>query len=335
MESTLISIVMPAKNAAKYIGECLNSILQQSYSNWELIAIDDNSVDETASILKKYSGEDNRIQFYESQGNGIIDALQQAYKISKGQYLTRMDADDRMAIHKLELLLKNLRAKGRGWLATACVSYFSESDLGDGYKRYSAWLNNLTRVGANFSEIYKECVIPSPCWMLYRADFDECGAFEPETYPEDYDLCFRFYKTGLRVIPSSETLHYWRDYKERTSRTHEHYADNTFLKLKVKYFEQLDWDRDKQLILWGAGKKGKSIAQLLQEKGVAFDWICNNPKKIGKEIRGVTLQDQNAFDLKGHLQIIVAVANWEEQEWIKLYLKENFGQDVIDVFYFC
>jgi len=57
----------------------------------------------------------------------------------------------------------------------------------------------LTAKGNNFQEIYKECVIPSPCWMIYRTDMDKCQAFLPNRYPEDYDLCFRFYENGMRT----------------------------------------------------------------------------------------------------------------------------------------
>ena len=68
--------------------------------------------------------------------------------------------------------------------------------------------------------------------MVHREDFDKCGGFQSNIYPEDYDLAFRFYRKGLTPIKCDEVLHYWRDYANRTSRTHEHYSDNTFLDIK-------------------------------------------------------------------------------------------------------
>ena len=93
--------------------------------------------------------------------------------------------------------------------------------------------------------------------MVYKTDFDRCGGFTPNTYPEDYDLAFRFYKQGLKCIPSNEVLHHWRDYAVRTSRVDAHYAENSFLELKVNYFLELSHDKEKTIIIWGAGAKGK------------------------------------------------------------------------------
>ena len=63
--------------------------------------------------------------------------------------------------------------------------------------KYEKWINGLTLTGNNYTEIYKECVIPSPCWLIHRNDFENCDGFEPNIYPEDYDLTFRFYKANL------------------------------------------------------------------------------------------------------------------------------------------
>ena len=133
-------------------------------------------------------------------------------------------------------LLNSLQNLGRGHVAIGKVRYFSETGIANGYKRYEKWLNSLTIKGTNFDEIYKECVIPSPCWMVYREDLDRCKAFSSNVYPEDYDLAFRFYMQGLKPIKCNEILHYWRDYPSRTSRTDNHYSDNTFLDIKSNYF---------------------------------------------------------------------------------------------------
>jgi len=75
MKNPLISIVMPAKNTALFLAECLDSILLQSATNWELLVVDDNSTDTTFSILENYAQKDNRVQIFKNKGSGIIDAL--------------------------------------------------------------------------------------------------------------------------------------------------------------------------------------------------------------------------------------------------------------------
>lgn len=215
------------------------------------------------------------------------------------------------------------------------VRYFSEDDLGHGYLDYEKWLNGLTREGTNYSEIYKECVIPSPCWMVSREDLMNCGAFDNGIYPEDYDLAFRFYKHELKCIPSDHILHYWRDYSTRTSRTDPHYADNHFLQLKMNYFLELDRDPHRTLVLWGAGFKGKFCAQLLKKHKIPFVWICNNPKKIGKHIYQIELHAISSLDGFQNPQVIVSVANKTSQKRIRFQLESRKLLNARDYFFFC
>lgn len=324
----LVSILMPIKNAEPFLKACIESILDQTEQHWEMLAVDDNSTDESFSILSEYAKLDARIKSFRNDGKGIIDALRLAFSKSSGEFVTRMDADDKMMPAKLEILKRNLKSSGKGHLAVGQVEYFSEAPLGEGYLKYAEWLNRLTESGENFNEIYKECVIPSPCWMVHRADLIDCDAFNPSTYPEDYDLCFRFYQKQLNVIPCNEVMHLWRDHPTRSSRTDENYLDNRFLELKTDWFLKLDHDPSKRLALWGAGKKGKSIAEILIQKNISFDWVCNNPNKIGKEIYGVMMQSTDVLDDDTNRQLIIAVANPVEQEEIRNTLKH-------DAFWFC
>ena len=335
MQNTLVSILTPFKNTEAYLADCINSILQQTYTNWELIIIDDASTDESYKIVHAFAENDTRIKLFKNTGSGIIDALQLAFKHSKGNFLTRMDSDDVMLPNKLEVLVQNLMDSGEKHVAIGLVAYFSETGVGDGYKSYETWLNNLTKTGNNYDEIYKECVIPSPCWMVYRIDFIACDAFNPDLYPEDYDLTFRFYKNHYTCIPCDLVLHKWRDYSTRTSRTHIHYAQNHFTALKLHHFLNIDYNPEKTLTIWGAGTKGKIMAKILLEKNIPFEWICDNPKKIGKDIYGKTLLEFKALSKLKNSQSIITVANKLAQKEIRTYLKSLKLEPVKDYVFFC
>ena len=332
--SPLLSILMPVKNTEMYLPACLDSIVAQSIPNWELIAINDHSTDSSKNILLNYAQHDQRIKIFDNIDKGIIAALRLAFQKSKGTLITRMDSDDRMSLDKLASMQHSLLAKGKQHIAIGQVQYFSESGIGDGYQRYENWLNSLTSTGTNYQERYKECAIPSPCWMVYREDLEACDAFRPDRYPEDYDLFFRFFQYGLTIIPSNKILHYWRDYPERTSRNDANYADNRFLSMKMAYFLQLDHQKDRPLVVWGAGKKGKWIAQFLTKKNIQFHWICNNPNKIGHNIYGHILKGESYLDQLTQAHYIITVANVEAQaEIVKRLTKE--GQLGKDFFVFC
>lgn len=335
MSGPLVSILIPFRNTEIFFGECIDSILEQTYPHWEVLAVDDRSDDSSLSIVEAYASKDKRIRVFKNRAGGIIPALRTAYSYSEGRFITRMDSDDRMAPDKLEVMVGLLQANGIGHLAIGQVRYFSDVGISNGYARYEHWLNGLTAKGANYSEIYKECVVPSPCWMVHREDLDACGAFGPDRYPEDYDLTFRFYEKGIKCLPCGQLLHYWRDYATRTSRTSEHYAQNYFLGLKLHYFLKLDQIPSRPLTVWGAGFKGKKIAKELKERGIPFYWLCDNPKKIGKEIYGEKLLH---FEVLKHLkapQSIVTVANEDAQAMIRSYFSELGQGPMTDYFFFC
>ncbi|GMN08771.1 glycosyltransferase [Croceitalea sp. MTPC9] len=335
MHQSLISIVIPFKNTAQYLPECLDSILAQTYQNWEVVAVNDQSIDNGLQLLESYSKKDNRITVFNNEKTGIIPALQKAYANCNGEFITRMDSDDIMKPNRLEIMVNALLEHGRNHVSVGQVSYFSHRGISDGYSRYEKWLNGLTAIGANYSEIYKECVIPSPCWMVHKDDFDKSGAFNSERYPEDYDLTFRFYENGLKVIPCKEILLLWRDYDTRTSRTHEHYAQNYFLDIKLHYFLKLDYNSKRPLVIWGAGFKGKTIAKSLIEKDIEFYWLCDNPKKINKKIYNQGLFHFSKLETLKNPQSIVTVANEEAQKDIKNYLKGLHQIPIKDFYFFC
>jgi len=335
MDQPLISILTPFKNTAQFLPECLDSIRNQSYANWELLIVNDHSTDNSVELVNTYAKDDKRIKVLNNEGHGIIEALRTAFKNSKGDYITRMDSDDLMHPEKLILMLKDLQTYGPNHVALGLVKYFSATGISDGYSRYEKWLNILSEKGSNYSEIYKECVIASPCWMIHKDDLLRCEAFEPNRYPEDYDLTFRFYKHNMKCIPSNNLLHYWRDYSHRTSRTHEHYAQNYFLDIKLHYFIELDYDHKRTLTVWGAGNKGKTIAKLLVEKEIPFHWICDNPKKIGKSIYGQKLKNFDHLETLKNPQSIVTVANEDAQTEIKQHFKNWQMIAMVDYFFFC
>lgn len=94
MKEQMISVIVPAYNSEMFIGKCIDNVLEQTYSNWELIAVDDGSRDKTFGILKKYAEVDSRIRVIhqENQGPGI--ARNTGIAEAKGNYVVFIDSDD-------------------------------------------------------------------------------------------------------------------------------------------------------------------------------------------------------------------------------------------------
>jgi len=331
----MISILIPVKNAAPFLSECLMSILGQTESSWEAIFVDDHSSDASLSILQTVAKRFPQIKVYSSENQGIVPALQVAYKHSKGEMITRMDADDVMPRDKLELLKNHLNSLGPGHVATGKVRYFSKEKLGDGYIRYQNWLNDLAENNTHYQDLYKECVVPSAGFMIYRSDLDKIGAFDRPIYPEDYDLVFRFYQHGLQISAVKEVIHLWRDHSSRTSRNVAIYSGH-FFDLKLPYFLALTYDSNKQLLLFGAGKKGKLLAQKLIDRQIPFHWLTNNPKKIGKDIYGKILLSEKDILLQPQAyQAIIVISAPEDVKEMNEYLSSTDMVKAVDYYWFC
>jgi len=308
---TLVSIIMAVKDTAPYLRTCLDSVLAQSYFNWELIAVNDHSSDETPQILAEYAARDQRIIYADGEGHRLIPTLQKAYSLSLGTLINRMDSDDKMPAYKIETLVSEWLKHGKGHVIAGGTQHFVDKGVvGDGFLKYERWLNRVAKNNLHFQEIYKECVIPSHCWIIHRDDFDDIHNFKPMVYPEDYDVCFRMYAGKLKVIGIDVILHYWRDRSNRISRTWAEYKDNRFYELKVKYFNQLDRDTSRELVIWGAGKNGKDLVKLFIEFAPNKPtWVCDNERKIGRDIYGIIMQSTTAIPAMNNPQIIIAVSS--------------------------
>ncbi|MGU8573755.1 glycosyltransferase family 2 protein [Clostridium perfringens] len=117
----LVSIITPMYNSQKYIEEMLKSVINQSYSNWELIIVDDCSIDDSCKIVEKYSKFDKRIKLIKQKKNkGPAESRNIAIKISKGRYIAFLDSDDLWHKKKLEVQINYMLDKS---IALTCTSY--------------------------------------------------------------------------------------------------------------------------------------------------------------------------------------------------------------------
>jgi len=323
---------MPFKNPGNYFIPCVDSILNQSYKNWELIAVNDHSDDGSFQLAQSCANKHTKITVIDSKGDGIIQALRCGYEYSKGDYIHRMDSDDIMPRQKLEKMMEAISPNS---LVTGLVDYFSDDfDLGDGYKKYTTWINQSMKSGDLWKDIYKECPVPSSAWLLHRDDFESVGAFNSSLIPEDYEFSFRLYQSGIKIKIVPEVIHRWRDSTNRTSRMESQYFPENYVDLKVGYFLKIDRNKTIPLVLWGAGKKGKKIARVLLELGENFTWVTDNPLKFGVNIYNQIVRPRNKINLKNY-QLIIAISSPSEQIEVQSILDSLELKNRKNYFWFC
>lgn len=112
MLKNLISVVIPIYNVENFLEDCLDSVISQSYSELEIILVNDGSLDQSGNICDKYSAKDSRIKVYHKLNGGLSDARNFGVKKSKGDYITFVDSDDFLASNYIEELYFSLIQTG-------------------------------------------------------------------------------------------------------------------------------------------------------------------------------------------------------------------------------
>ncbi|MEQ9218626.1 MAG: glycosyltransferase [Cyclobacteriaceae bacterium] len=125
MKTPLVSIIMATYNAAQYIADAIDSVLSQSYSNWELIIVNDGSTDHTDSIVQKYT--DNRIKYIQSKKNkGVSHARNLAISRMRGSFICFLDSDDVLPVNSIVSRIEIFFKKPDVSFVDGCVEYVNE-----------------------------------------------------------------------------------------------------------------------------------------------------------------------------------------------------------------
>lgn len=318
---------MPMKDSAAFLKEALDSIIKQSYTNWELLIIDDHSCDDSRSIAYSFEKEHRNIFCFSNLENGIIPALVLGLSRSKGEFITRMDSDDLMPENRLELMHKKWNErKEPKTIVTGKVRYFGKT-ISKGYQDYENWLNTINSQNKQWQNVYRECVIASPNWFLKKSALLEMGGFTNLKYPEDYHLVLRWYAENFQILCCSEITLLWREHPQRTSRNSANYGQRAFFDLKISHFINHKYSGS-NLLLWGTGTKARISASLLKKHKIPFDWMDLNPQHYPQGIQGKTIksfQETKLFEAT-KTQILLAVyPSSKEKTKMESYLdSQNF-----------
>lgn len=126
---SLISIVMPAFNADKYIKQALDSMINQTYRDIQIVVINDGSTDHTAEILHQYQKIDSRIEILHIENQGCSVAMNHGVEYASGDYIARMDADDISVINRLEIQLAYIKSNALDLCGSAVDAFYKGAQI--------------------------------------------------------------------------------------------------------------------------------------------------------------------------------------------------------------
>lgn len=212
--SPLVSVILPSYNHASYIGEAIESVLQQSHNNLELIIVDDGSADNSLEIIKSYP--DKRIRVVEQSNQGAHNAINRGLSLANGEYLTILNSDDRYSLDRFEKILQALQLSEVDFC-------FSNVEMIDATSNpYRGWRFD------HYHELCTECrdvtgnvfLVANPAFttsnfFFSRKAYEHVGEFYNLRYTHDWNWVLR-YSAELKYIWLDEVL---MDYRVHDSNT--------------------------------------------------------------------------------------------------------------------
>ncbi len=207
----LISIITPVYNVEKFIVETIESVLKQTYSNWELILVDDGSTDGSAKVCKEYALKDDRIKYLHKTNGGQASARNLGIKNAKGEYITFLDSDDLYFEDKLENHFKDLKNHQADFYYGAGLMLF-ENRKDNKIESYN-WFYGENSGLDFFKILYHSCSVNINTVLVKKALFDKVGLFDESAElrgTEDWDLWLRIALKVESVYGNPEPKVYYR-----------------------------------------------------------------------------------------------------------------------------
>ena len=227
-ENPLVSIISPTYNHEKHIADCIKSVLNQTYQNWEMIIIDDGSTDGTFAIAEEYAVNDHRIQAYTQKNIGIF-RLGESYNFAlskcKGKYVAILECDDVWLPEKLSIQVEALEQNPNCILSWG-KAYLSSADLSEDYylapkntEDEPLFFNNP--VGIFLKKFIYTTLIPALTIVIRKDALDSLGGFV-----QKYNLPLVDIPTTLELLLRGEfafinqPLGHWRIYPTQVTKTY-------------------------------------------------------------------------------------------------------------------
>jgi GT2 family glycosyltransferase len=215
----LVSVVMSVYNGEKYLSQAIDSVLAQTYTNLELIIVDDGSVDSTAQVLRTYAS-DCRVRTVHQENSGYVRAWNLAIRLARGPIIARMDADDICMPTRLERQLEVTRQYPNwGVIATGIATIDDAGNVTDLHRDFHRHGNIISDYTLRLKLMHFN-PLPHPTAIIRRDVLELVGGYSEQYYPaEDYHLWVEIARAGYGLYRVNSDLLYYRIHESSTSAT--------------------------------------------------------------------------------------------------------------------
>lgn len=284
----MISVALPCYNAQDSLDACLESLLAQTWRDFEIVAVNDGSTDGTLDVLRRASARDGRIRVFDRPHQGVAEAMNFAVERSRGEYVARMDSDDICLPDRLAVQKAHLDRHPHLGLVGGLVRFGGDPEAAKGYKAYVDWTNTLVTEKDMALARFVESPCANPSIMFRKELVSRFGPFYDGPFPEDYEFLLRLMAAGVRMEKVPREVLIWNDPPSRLTRTDPRYDPDAFYRIKSSYLARWLASRgvDKVSVV-GGGRITRRRALLLEEHGIVIErWLEVDPDKIGQRASG-------------------------------------------------
>lgn len=316
-----VSVLLPVSDASPTMDATISSLSRQTFEDFEVVAVDDGSIDGSLEMLRRWERSDPRIRVLERSRRGLVPTLNEGLEACRSRLIARMDADDIAHPRRLELQVRLLREREDLGVVSCLVRHFPHHRVQQGFRLYDAWLNSLVDHSAMAVQRFVESPVCHPSAMFRRDIVLDAGGYRDCGWAEDYDLWLRLFERDVRFEKVPRVLLAWRDHRGRLTRKDPRYTTANFIRCKAHFFVQGPASRWKgPVVVWGTGPNGKKLARTMAGEGAEINsWIDIDPKKIGRTLAGAVVAGPGALPAlrRQGAMVLAAVASRGARDLIR------------------
>lgn len=262
MATKILSIIVPVYNVSRYLSGCIESILSQDFQDFELILVDDGSVDDSGKICDEYAGKDNRILVLHQQNGGVSSARNAGIENASGKYIAFVDADDTIEPNMYSTMVTKAEQSGSDYVICGIKILFANNTEDIHYSLpENVLMNRDSVIKVLLYSIYSnENIINSPCNKLYRLDLIRNNQirFLKRRRAEDWLFNIRYLENSQSALYINEPLYnYVRNNESVMSRVlpeqYEIWKENAQIRKEIaeRYQMVVDWKEVNKNFLMG------------------------------------------------------------------------------------
>lgn len=324
-----VSVLLPVRNAELTIERAARSILDSTFTDIELLLVNDASTDATGSILSRLQTESSRVRVISTSHPDFVEALNLGISACRAPIIARMDADDVSSPDRIEKQVEHMEESDVDGVG-GCVRIVDASGAEvKTWKRYEEWINAHRDPESIAAYRFIESPLANPTVLARRSVF-EIG-YRDGPWPEDYEFWLRAIGRGFRFAKIADHVLDWVDSPTRLTRTHPRYSTEAFDRCRRMHLLKGPLDGVRTVDLWGAGKTGKPWLRWLLESDVSVRRVVEiAPKKIGTAIESTPVVSPSELGIADGTPLIIAVGAEGAREVIREQIESlgfSIGQD--------